>query len=76
MKASFKERDLLMFSINPLFASVYNLNSSYPTRLPSYFQFPFSDNNYSVRVHTIALVELGSIVANLGDSSQGHDCHL
>jgi hypothetical protein len=33
MKVSFKERDLLLFSINPLPASVHNLHSSFPTRI-------------------------------------------
>ena len=36
-----RERDLLLFSINPLPVSVYNLNSSFPTRLPGYFQSLF-----------------------------------
>jgi hypothetical protein len=44
MKVLFKERGLLLFSINTLPASVYNLNSSFPTRLPGYFQFLFSDH--------------------------------
>jgi hypothetical protein len=41
MKVSFKERDLLLFPINPLPVSVRNLNSSFPTRLPDYFQSCF-----------------------------------
>jgi hypothetical protein len=44
MKVLFKERDLLLFSVNPLPVSVYNLNSSFPTRLPGYFQSLFFDS--------------------------------
>jgi hypothetical protein len=48
VKVSFKERDLLLFSINLLYTSVYSLNSSFPSQLLGYFQSPFSDNTASL----------------------------
>ena len=44
IKVLFKERDLLLSSINPFPTSVHNLNSSFLTRLLGYFQSPFSDS--------------------------------
>jgi hypothetical protein len=41
---SYSRRDLLLFSINRLPVSVYNLNSSFSTRLSGYFQSLFSEN--------------------------------
>jgi hypothetical protein len=48
VKASFKERDLLLFSITLLYTSVYSLSSSFPSQLLGYFQSPFSDNTASL----------------------------
>ena len=46
LSISFKQRNLLLFAINPVPATVHDLNSSSPTQLPSCFQSPFPDTAY------------------------------
>lgn len=47
---SYKEKNLLLFTINLGSVTVYDLNSSSRKRIPSHFQSPFSDTGLDYQV--------------------------